>query len=687
VALYGVTIFSAAFLLFQVQPIIAKYILPWYGGSQAVWTISLLFFQFFLLLGYLYAHILRKLKSEKVQAGVHVMLLVAALFALPIVPGDHWRAEGGADPTWQILGLLTATLGLPYLLLASTSPLVQSWIAAPGGRSPYRFYALSNLGSLIGLVTYPFIVEPNVARSVQAAGWSWGMGGFVVLGIAAALRSMKRTAPVGAAGKKAGGEPPPPDMRTIAFWILLPALASVFLLSTTNRLVQDLVAIPFLWILPLTIYLMSFIITFDRPAWYSRKVFVALMALSFGGVLWISLMSEDPPLLVSIAVHLVALFAGCMLCHGEVVRMKPSADHLTRFYLYLSGGGALGGFLVAVVAPMVFDDYLEYPLVMVLIPLALMAAVTTPAKGKSRRGILKTAALYPLAAGLLAVGAFAVGLYAARSAAGMNAVARARNFYGTLTVAEYDRPGTRGSHRTMRHGRILHGLQYLHSDLEHLPTAYFTSHGGGGMTIRNFPRPEGRGLKIGVIGLGVGTIAAWAEPGDTVKFYEINPDVERLARRYFTYLAKCRGTAEVAIGDARLVLEREPPQQFDVFVVDAFNNDSPPLHLLTREAFQLYFRHLRPDGAIAAHITSKYINFVPVISAIADGLNCPWTTVFDFNREDEYLRTQSFWVILTRNAALQANREILNASNRPDVPPTSRVWTDDYSSLFEIVEW
>jgi len=680
VLLYGLTIFSSAFLIFQVQPIIAKYILPWYGGSQAVWTISLLFFQTFLLVGYLYAHLLRKISSGRVQAGVHMALLALSLLMLPIIPGEGWRTEGGADPTWQILGLLTVTLGLPYMLLASTSPLVQSWLARPGGRSPYRFYALSNIGSLIGLLAYPFLVEPNVTRSMQATAWSWGMGAFVLMGIAAAARSVK--APPDPEHKSSE---PGPGLVTVTFWLILPALASVFLLATTNRLVQELVAIPFLWILPLTLYLLSFIVTFDRARWYSRNVFLALMIVSFGGVLWITMMKEDPPLLASIACYLAALFAGCMVCHGEVYRLRPPAGQLTGFYLYLAAGGALGGLCVAVIAPVLFYDYLEYPLVLVCIPLAWLAVVTFSPRdgGASPRYRFSVAT----AIGLAATATFAFGLYAARTSAGANAIARTRNFYGTLTVAEYERPGSKGWHRTMRHGRILHGLQYLYPDLEHLPTAYFTGKGGGGMTIRNYPRPSGRGMKIGVIGLGVGTIAAWAEPEDTVKFYEINPDVERLAREYFTFLGKCRGTAEVALGDARLVLEGEPAQRFDVFVIDAFNNDSPPLHLLTKESFQLYFRHLRPEGAIVAHITSKYINFVPVISAIADGLNMPWTTVFDFNREDEYLRTQSFWVVLTRNPSLLANGEILGASYRPDIPVTPRIWTDDYSSLFDIVEW
>ncbi len=694
-ALYALTIFSSAFLLFQVQPIVAKYILPWYGGSQAVWSVSLLFFQAFLLIGYLYAHLLRRVRSEKTQVLVHVSLLAASLFFLPIVPGESWRlAGGGAEPTWQILGLLTATLGLPYMLLASTSPLVQSWSSVHRSKSPYRLYALSNLGSLLGLLTYPFLVEPALPRSAQAAAWSWGMGGFALLAAVAAVRSLRGAVPPRAGeetGRAADAHPPGTSTVTLhgmnalwpyLFWVLLPALASVLLLSTTNKLVQELVAIPFLWILPLALYLVSFILTFDSSRWYDRRAFVAILAVAFGGVLWFLMMKEDPPLLLSIAFYLAALFAGCMVCHGELVRLKPPPARLTAFYLSLSAGGALGGVFVALIAPVVFNDYLEYPLVLVLVPAAWLAVwLLRPAAGDARPVPRRHAA-----AAFTGIVAFAAAMAMGRPG-GENVIAKERNFYGTLTIAEYERPGSRGHHRTMRHGRILHGLQYLHPNLEKLPTAYFTGKSGVGLTLANFPRRKGAGLKIGVIGLGVGTLAAWTSPGDTIRYYEINPAVDLLARKYFTYLGSSAGREDVVIGDGRLTLGRERPQGYDVLVLDAFNNDSPPLHLLTRESFEMYFRHLKPDGAIAVNITSKYINFVPVMSAVAGYFGYPWTTVIDFNREDEYLRTVSFWVVMTRNGGLLSNEALAAASNQPVIIDRVPLWTDDFTSLFDIVEW
>ncbi len=694
VVLYAVTIFTSAFLLFQVQPIVAKYILPWYGGSQAVWSVSLLFFQGFLLFGYLYAHLLRKLRNPQRETVIHCSLLGASLFLMPIIPADTWQAATGSDPTWQILGLLSTTLGLPYALLASTSPLVQSWYPRAFGMSTYRLYAVSNLGSLLGLISYPFLVEPALARAAQAVAWSWGMGAFALLAALSAFASLRpvrdrgdEALPNRSVGRseESEGAGSPTDMRDpyrAIFWILLPALASVLLLSTTNKIVQELVAIPFLWIIPLTVYLLSFILTFDSSRWYDRRVFLGLLAASFGGVLYILTLKEDPPLLLSIALYVAVLFAGCMICHAEVARLKPPPRLLTAFYLCLSLGGVVGGLFVAVIAPALFNEFTEYPLALVLIPAAWVAvrSFETPTNGQAPMPRFQAA----IATGAIVV--FAVALFTGGTG-NDHVIARDRNFYGTLTVAEYDSAGSQGHHRTMRHGRILHGLQYLHPRYERLATSYFSEKGGAGLTLANFPRQKGRGLKIGVIGLGVGTLAAWTLPGDTIRFYEINPAVETMARKYFTFLGKSQGRVEVAIGDARLVLEKEAPQGFDVLVVDAFNNDSPPVHLLTGESFQIYLKHLKPDGAIAMNITSKYINFVPVIASLAEYYRFPWTTVIDYNREDEFHRTVSFWAILTHNASLQANEALTAASYQPVITNRIPLWTDDYTSLFEIVEW
>lgn len=689
--LYALTIFTSAFLTFQVQPIAAKYILPWYGGSQAVWSVSLLFFQAALFFGYLYAHLLRKVGNRRREAVIHCVLLAASLATLPIVPDEGWRAAGGADPTWRILGLLAVTLGLPCLLLASTSPLVQSWYPRRYGMSTYRLYAVSNAGSLLGLVSYPFLVEPALTRTAQAVWWSWGMGAFAVLAGLSAVASLRTAgAPAGspAAGSARGREAASPnaegmrDPHRTVFWILLPALGSVLLLSTTNKIVQELVAVPFLWIVPLTVYLLTFIAAFQSPRFYDRRSYLGLLVVSFGGVLWFLMMREDPPLLLSLGFYLAALFSGCMVCHGELVRLTPPTTRLTAFYLCIAAGGALGGVFVALVAPAVFDGYAEFPLSLALIPAAWLAVRFLEAGDAGSRGL----PLPHAGAAGAAVAAFAGALFAA-GPGGEGIIARDRNFYGTLTVAEYGRPGTEGYHRAMRHGRILHGLQYLHPKYERLATTYFTDRGGAGMTLANYPRQKGKGLKIGVVGLGVGTLAAWTLPGDTIRYYEINPAVERMAREHFTYLGKSAGRGEVALGDGRLVLEAEPPQGFDVLVLDAFNNDSPPVHLLTRESFGIYLRHLKPEGALAVNITSKYINFIPVISELAGAFRLPWTTVIDYNREDAFNRTVSFWAILTRNPSLQQNEALNAASSQPEVRRRVPLWTDDYTSLFDIVEW
>jgi MFS family permease len=693
VALYGGTIFVSAFLLFQVQPIVAKYILPWYGGSQAVWTTCLLFFQSALLLGYLYAHLLRKIGNRKIETVVHCVLLALSLLLLPIVPSGEWRATVVSDPTWRILGLLAVTLGLPYMLLSSTSPLVQSWYPKAFGMATYRLYAVSNLGSLLGLLTYPFLFEPMLTRTAQAAAWSWGMGAFALLaGLSAvvSLRYAKTRDDEKQTGRPAGGAEDsglaskPTDMRDpirTIFWILLPALASVLLLSTTNKLVQELVAIPFLWIVPLTIYLLSFILTFDSSRWYRREVFLGLLALSFAGVLYFLMVKEDPSLSLSIGFYAAALFAGCMVCHGELARLKPAPRRLTAFYLCIAAGGAIGGLFVAVIAPAVFNDFTEYPLALALIPAAWLAVRRYAPAGPKEKPLPGRAA----AGGAAAVVLFAAGLIGAGDRP--HVIAGERNFYGTLAVAEYGPRETEVWHRTMRHGNILHGLQYLDPKRERIPTSYFSAHGGAGILLANYPRIPGKGLNLGVVGLGVGTLAAWTRPGDTMTFYEINPAVERLARKYFTFLGKAEGEVTVETGDGRLLLEREAPRNYDVLILDAFNNDSPPLHLLTKESFAIYLKHLKPEGAIAVNITSKYINFAPVIEELAANFGLPWTTIVDYNREDTFERSLSYWAILTRIPELHKSEALMASSVQPVIAQRLPLWTDDYTSLFGIVEW
>jgi hypothetical protein len=675
---FAATILTGAFLLFLVQPLMAKFILPWYGGSPAVWTTCMLFFQSALLAGYGYAHLLTRMFRPRVQVMVHLLLVVAALAVLPITPADSWKPVPGADPVGSILLLLSACLGLPYLLLAATSPLLQRWYAsiAPG-RVPYRFFALSNAGSFLALLAYPFVLEPLIGRSAQATAWSFGLGLYVAALGLCAFAVFRRGADAPAALAAA-----PVARVERTFWLLLPATASVLLLAVTNKLCQDIAVVPFLWVLPLLIYLASFVLCFDRPRWYSRTLFAGLFIAGAGAVSFIPFWGSDPPVALTLWGHCLLLFSACVLCHGELYRRRPSPEGLTGYYLTIAAGGALGGFFVVLVAPALFSDYAELPIATVGCAAAVLAILYREKGGLLSKG--RRPAGWAIA--LLLVAGY-IGAYGfARSRERMFTIENTRNFYGTLKVAEYDSDRPTAVHRTMRHGAILHGLQYLSPRYQSLPTAYYTEHSGVGYCLQFYPKKDHR--KVGVVGLGVGTLAAWGAEGDTVRFYEINPTVTALASRHFTYLRKSKAVVTVVEGDARLSLEHEVPQMFDVLILDAFNSDSPPVHLLTREAFAIYRRHLKPGGAIAVNMTCKYLNFFPVVSRLAVESGYRWAYIHDANAEDAFYRSSSTWLVMSTNEGLMENEGFRKVGSQPRVNSASfPLWTDDYSPLARILAW
>jgi hypothetical protein len=677
--LFGATIFVGAFLLFLIQPLMAKYILPWYGGSPAVWTTCMLFFQSFLLLGYVYAHWLTSRLTVRTQAAVHLTLLAIALFFLPVVPAEHWKPAGSAQPVAGILAMLAVCLGLPYALLAATSPLLQRWftVIAPG-RVPYRFFALSNVGSFLALLAYPFLAEPLLSRSTQAVVWSWGMGVYALLCVAClafAYRSRGAAVPLTAASAAV-------PWRERWLWLALPATASVLLLAVTNKLCQDVAVVPFLWVTPLLIYLLSFVLCFDRPAWYSRPAFGALFLLACAAVSVLPFWRGDAPVALSMAAYAALLFAGCMLCHGELYRRRPSVEGLTMYYLTIAAGGALGGVAVVIVAPALFSDYAELTIGTLLCAFFFLFVLYREPKGRLSRGRPRWA----WALLCLAFAAYAIVQQGVRSRERQFTIANSRNFYGTLKVAEYDATRPADIHRTMRHGAILHGLQYLAPRFQPLPTAYYTEKSGVGYCLRYYPSSGRR--KIGIVGLGVGTLAAWGAEGDTVRFYEINPAVTELAATHFTYLKRSPAVIDIVEGDARLSLEGEEAQMFDILILDAFNSDSPPVHLLTREAFAIYRRHLKPGGAIAINMTCKYLNFFPVVARMAEECGFRWAYIFDPNTEDAFYRSSSTWMVLSENEGLMGNSEFLKVCSRPRMAyRSSPVWTDDYAPLASILAW
>jgi SAM-dependent methyltransferase len=673
--LYALTILVSAFLLFQVQPVIARIILPWFGGSAAVWTTCLLFFQSVLLLGYLYSHWLYRKLRPRAQIQAHMALLLVSLLVLPIWPAASWKPTGGADPTARILLLLAVTVGLPYFLLSTTGPLLQAWYSnRHRGAMPYRLYALSNAGSMFALISYPFLFEPLLGARHQAITWSCVYCLFMFLCAVTAWQ-----------GRNAASNRTEPGQDTLAhagttfFWIALPACASILLLAITNHLTQNVAAIPFLWILPLSLYLLSFILCFESAGWYRRKAFLGMFAVAVGGMAYaLSPEFQNNPIKVMIPFFAMGLFICCMVCHGELARLKPHPSRLTSFYVMIALGGALGGVFVALIAPHVFNGFYELPLGLAACAIVVLAVLRDDPEsglgGSWKRPV-------PLAAALLTL---AVTGYLGFIIRERGTIARVmvRNFYGGLKVMDETSDDGDEPVRRLMHGTITHGEQYLNPKFQSRPTTYYGANSGVGRAIRQ--DQDAGPVRVGVIGLGTGTLAAYGRAGDYFRFYEINPLVLQLANTEFTYLKICKARLDVALGDARLSLEREPSENFDVIAVDAFSSDAIPVHLLTREAFVLYFRHLKPTGVLAVHVSNKHLDLTPVVKLGADSLGKDARLV---DTEDEANDVfGSTWVLVTSSPGFFDGPLMRQAAVAVPMPHKMRMWTDDYSNLFQILK-
>jgi SAM-dependent methyltransferase len=750
--LYALTILVSAFLLFQVQPVIAKIILPWFGGSAAVWTTCLLFFQMVLLLGYFYAHAVVRYLKPRAQVQLHTALLLIGIATASIYPRASWKPTGGEEPTFAILKLLVLTVGLPYFLLSTTGPLIQAWYARRfKGAMPYRLYALSNAGSMFALISYPVLFEPVFGTQKQASLWSIGFGVFIVLCGITAMRSTS-----GAAIETAEAVPGEhrPGLRQYVLWLALPACASVLLLATTNHLSQNVAAIPFLWVLPLSIYLLSFILCFEGSGWYRRHPYLGLLAVALGTMAYAHTVDStgSVPIKVLVPLYSMGLFTCCMVCHGELARMKPNPRYLTHFYLLMSAGGAVGGLFVGLIAPHVFQALYEFqiglaacailtimvlhgdheyrwfadllrplqfglaaaiaavasyvvyakraPLLavagnfakvipggdadsrtieneMILIVMLLLAIVVlVAARGGRVRG--KLAAVSAEAFVLILVG------YTGYHMRQLTADYRVsvRNFYGALRVRDSGPPTEFDATRTLTHGTINHGEQFLNPGRRDLPTTYYGPGTGVALAIREQGRA--RAVRVGVIGLGTGTLASYGRQGDYFRFYEINPLVLNLARTQFTFLNDCKAKLDVAMGDARLSLEKEAPENFDVLAVDAFSSDSIPVHLLTREAMKIYFDHLKPEGILAVHISNRYLDLQPVLEGEVKALG-KIARLVDNDEDESQDVFSATWVLITSPPS-GFSPEIVSHSTEIESKRVVRLWTDDYSNLFQILK-
>jgi len=754
---YAAAIFLSAFLLFSIQPLVSKRILPWFGGSAAVWTTCLLFFQSFLFAGYAYAHGSHARLKPRQQALIHGALIIAAILFLRPMPSERWEPTGAEQPITQILLILSLSVGVPYFVLSATGPLLQAWFAQSfPGRVPYRLYALSNAGSLLALLSYPFVFEPTLDLSSQAKLWAFGFVAFAGLCgyIAWRIASPQSSASAIESGNKADkkrsaaaatDEPAPeaarPHPALYAFWLLMATCGSIVLMATTNHITVDVAVMPLLWVVPLAIYLLTYIIAFDRPAWYRRTPFAiaALLCiyaaammhhLEVGTAEWrnagtpgILYWTFSDPAAPSPKLHLstvhfmfanfATLFAICMICHGELARMRPAPRYLTSFYLMIAAGGALGGIFVALIAPLLFETYWEWDAMLVAACLGSMGIVGWSAirRLNRNRNHEHRPSRYALLAAIVFVFfltcvIFLKDLSECLFARGKNVRWRARNFFGALSIREVD-PQDESSRRFMLvHGTITHGTQFVAESRRRQPTTYFGRISGAGRAIDLYQKelPPGK-LRIAAVGLGAGTFAAYPEAGESITFYEINPIVIDVAERsqWFTYIRDCRrrgAHCDIRLGDARLTLHRELQQQqvqpYHLILLDAFSGDSIPVHLLTVEAFETYLAMLTQStsaadalgqmdegGTIAVHISNKYLDLEPVVRALAlrFGLIALKIPNLDDDPSDVY---RADWIILTHNRAA-ANK--LAKYSKPFIFDTRPLlWTDARSSVFEILK-
>ena len=680
---HAIAVVLGAFLLFQVQPLAGKFLLPRFGGTPAVWTTCMLFFQVLLVAGYGYGHLLATKLAPRRQVAVHLAVLAAAVLGLaagalawerPLLPS--WSPAAEAGPVLGIVATLGLGVGLPYLVLSTTGPLLQAWVAREAvARSPYRLYALGNAGSLLGLLAYPLAVEPALDLPGQAWLFAASFAAFAAAVVTCALPAARLPpAPPSPAER--------PALGRLAGWTVTAAAASVLLLAETNELSQDVAPIPFLWVVPLAIYLLSFVLTFEREGLYRRAIFLPAFFALAAASSWVLEQRVYASASAQVGIHLSTLAAACMVCHGELARAKPAPRYLTAFYLSLAVGGALGGLFVALAAPRVFTGYFELHL-----GLALVAGIATVV-------VLRADGLpHPRALRGAAVAAFFALVVALRLQAGdvpEGQVEAMRGFYGVLRVLEPASTPPDPAVRKLEHGRIIHGFQLLEPERRLTPTTYYATGSGAELAWSCHPARGVRPMRLGLVGLGVGTVATYAAPGDSLRVYEINPQVVALAAgpdARFRCGAAATGSVPLGRGDARTSLEAElaagAPNGFDVLVLDAFSSDAIPVHLLTAEAFRVYDAHLGPQGILAVHISNRRLDLRPVVWGAADLLG----------RATAYVETDgagpttygTTYILLAKDPSVLAHPRLAAAASVRVGKPL--LWTDQRSDLLRVMHW
>lgn len=705
ISLFALTIFVSAYLLFQVQPLISKFILPWFGGSPTVWTTAMLFFQCVLFGGYVYAHLVSRHGSPWVQKWLHLLLLLlAAALAVFVLPSESMKPMGDEEPIGKILLLLGTSVGLPYFVLATTGPLLQHWfVRAGGGGAVFRLYALSNVGSFIALLSFPYLFEPFFELPQLGRFWTYGFWGFAIL-CATVVFMVGRYAKAAPIVAEASTPASPelltqPTLQLRLLWIGLPALASLAFIATTDHVSHDIAPEPRLWIATLSLYLLTFILSFDHPRWYQRK-WVAVLAIvsivfltgrneipSWFGQEWDYSMSEVR------WTYLSSMFLVCFMSHGELYRLRPgNPRYLTEFYLWMSFGGACGGLFVALVATNFFSDFHEWPLY--LVAASVLASTIAVSKGKGTKKRVWFLALIVTALVLFLLDPLHIRAEDNPDYTETR-LHQSRNFYGTVSVMErrhHQKPVE--DYRIFYSGQITHGMQYLDPSRRRLPVTYYGHESGVGETL-GYALSQHQSVSVAVIGLGAGTLATYARPSDRFDFYEINPDAAEVADHWFDNVSACLAKDKrVVIGDARLKMEQLGDDvKYDVIVLDAFTGGAVPIHLLTREAFQIYRRHLKADGFIAINITNGYLNLYPVVKRQAEALKMGFRHKFQPSDSDLHIRKNMFFILTNDGQYLKqypsVSRKYFNDQGvmiREDDPNVVNVplWTDHFSSLTPI---
>ncbi len=675
----------SGFLIFEVQPMMGKFLLPVFGGSVTSWSVCIAFFQTALLAGYLYAHLLSRF-TVRMQAMIHAAVLLASLIVLPVVPSATATAAQSAAPSLDIMWMLGVSVGIPYFVLASTSSLLQRWFSTlGGGADPTRLFAISNLASFAGLLSYPFVFERLASISTQALWWSGGYAIYVAVLLFCAWLTYRRSDEAAATVLPTAEDAVPVSWQDAAVWVGLSLLGSILLLATTNIITERIAAMPFLWVIPLSLYLWSFVIVFGHGKQVSHRVMFVIFLALFALGLALNDVEDTYLLLLKIVALVGAMFAGCLVAHGELASRRPVAVKLTAFYLWMTFGGALGGMLVTFLAPAIFSDYWEYEIgIAALVITVLLLERRKLFAGSGRMSNLAYAGLVVLAAAGILGASIMV-----REEPGI-VVKKVRNFYGVLTLALVEK-GDADERLAVFQSAVNQGEQYRDPKRRSETACDFDEQSGIGLAIRRHPnRLKAQPLRVGIVGLGVGMTLVHGHAGDTFRYFEINPAITEVARNAFSFIKDTPATVEVEHGDGRLLLDRENrigAPKFDVLVIDAFRGAAPPMHLMTKEAFDIYLGRLNPDGILVANFEVERFDPSPLFRGLgaAFNLKSAWfeSTLLPGCQEEAVS-----WALYARQNAFFEDAEV-KARISPwwDRKDTKLLWTDQTSNLFSIINW